>query len=289
VKWLLMTIALTMLGQLLVATRGFADESACSAGGNSGPLGVVVRGVCIEQQTSSGDGQVTVSGQSQQPTKTVICGFPSSADNGFWNSQCGSPRRCPAGPAFATFIRQNATWVLLDSWCPGNAPKGTAPPVLTAADLRQQVLRLLPTVQIGSAWTTRALVNAESIVWAETQSNRTLGTVTVVGRRVALRIGFDHADWDFGDGATDSTTDPGKAYSTTDPCDTAECADYYGHTYTDTGAVTMTLTVAWHAQFSLDGGATWTDVDPAPLTGPPATHDLDVVQARGVLVPDPGS
>jgi hypothetical protein len=218
--------------------------------------------------------------------KTILCGFPSSADNGFWNPQCGAPRDCPKGPAFATFIEQNGKWVLLDSWCAGD-PATPQQPVLTTAALREQVLRLLPTVQIGSAWATRALVNAEAVLWAETRPDRGLGTVTVVGQPVALRIGFDHADWSFGDGTTDTTSDPGKPYSKADPCGTAQCADYYGHTYRDTGAVTISLTVAWHAQFSLDGGATWTDVDPAPLTGPAATHDLDIVQARGVLVQNP--
>ncbi len=159
--------------------------------------------------------------------------------------------------------------------------------MVTAAALRQQVLRLLPTVRIGSAWTTRALVNAETILWAETSAHRSLGTVTVVGRQVGLRIGFDHADWDFGDSTTDTTTDPGKPYSKADPCRAAQCPGYYGHTYADTGHVTITLSVAWHAEFSLDNGATWTAVDPAPLTGPATTHDLAVVQARGIIVQNP--
>jgi hypothetical protein len=180
-------------------------------------------------------------------------------------------------------VQQNGTWVLQQTWCPA-----TADPIPTTEALRQQVLRLLPTVQIGSAWTTRALVNAQTILWAQTDANRSLGTVTVVGRQVGLRIGFDHATWDFGDGASDITTNPGRVYSDAHPCTTAQCPDYYGHTYTDTKRVTITLTVAWHAQFSLDNGATWTDVDPAPLTGPATTHDLTIVQARGVLVPDPG-
>jgi hypothetical protein len=111
--------------------------------------------------------------------------------------------------------------------------------------------------------------------------------VTVVGQRVRLRIGFAQAHWNFGDGTTATTSSPGKAYTDTDPCRTAQCADYYGHTYRDTGDRTITLTVSWHGQFSLDGGRTWTDVDPAPLQGPPATHNLTVEQARGILVPNP--
>jgi hypothetical protein len=194
--------------------------------------------------------------------------------------------KCPRGPAFATQIQQKGQWVLLNTWCAGD-PVNAPARVVTTAALRQQVLRLLPTVGIGSAWTTRALVNAEALLWAETSAHRSLGNVTVVGRQVGLRIGFDHADWNFGDSSTDSTTDPGKPYSKADPCNTAQCPDYYGHTYSDTGPVTISLTVAWHAEFSLDNGATWTAVDPAPLTGPATTHNLAVVQARGIIVQDP--
>jgi hypothetical protein len=214
---------------------------------------------------------------------TVICGFPSSRDNGLWDQRCGTPVVCPKGPAFATLAQQGGRWVLLDTWCPGNAT-----PQPNAQALRQQVLRLLPSVTIGTAWTTRALVNAENIVWAETDPDRTLPTATVVGRQVRLRIHFDHADWDFGDGGTDSATVPGKPYSNADPCGTAQCPRYYGHTYTGTGPVTISLTVSWQAQFSLDGGASWSDIDGAALAGPTATHDLTVVQARGVLVKNPG-
>lgn len=241
-------------------------------------------GVCAP--VAPGNDTSDFTGTSAPPTKTMICGSPSSGDNGLWDPRCGPPRACPAGLAFATFVEQNGQWVLLSSWCPGQ-PANAPPPVPTAADLRQQVIRLLPTVQIGSAWTTRALVNAETVLWAQTDADRSLGTVTVVGRQVALKIGFDHADWDFGDGATTTTDDPGRPYDDADPCDTAQCPGYFGHTYRDIGPVTITLTVAWHAQFSLDGGATWTDVDPAPLAGPSATHDLTVVQARGIIVKNP--
>lgn len=55
------------------------------------------------------------------------------------------------------------------------------------------------------------------------------------------------------------------------------------HTYRATGHDTITLTIAWHASFSLDG-TTWTDVDPNPLTGPTSTAAIMVRQARAVLV-----
>jgi hypothetical protein len=219
--------------------------------------------------------------------------MPSSTANDPWNHLCGAPQYCydaVTDPnkntlvnAYATFVLSGGTWVLQNVWCPA-----TAQPIPTTEALREQAIRLLPKVQIGSAWTHRAIVNAQTVLWATTDANRTLPTATVVGRRVRLRIAFDHANWNFGDGATDTTTDPGKPYDETgDPCAGARCPDYYGHTYTTRGAVTVTLTVAWHAEFSLNNGTTWTAIDAAPLTGPATTHQLDLVQERGVLVPDP--
>jgi hypothetical protein len=146
------------------------------------------------------------------------------------------------------------------------------------------VLRLLPHVEIGSAPHGAGLANAETVLWADTGTNRRLPTVAVVGQQVELRIGFDHASWNFGDGRSDTTSAPGRPYDDQgDPCETAQCADYYGHTYTATGTVTVTLTVAWHAQYRLAGQG-WTDVGAAPLTGPARSQTLTIRQARGVLI-----
>ena len=72
-----------------------------------------------------------------------------------------------------------------------------------------------------------------------------------------------------------------------DPCRTANCLDYFGHVYTTTGTMTVTLQVSWNASYSLDG----TDFQPvgdAPITGPASTVRVQVRQARGVLVLPPG-
>ena len=218
---------------------------------------------------------------------------PAANSAGVWNPRCGAnPLYCygtdpktgarTQDPAYGTITIINGRASPPTVWCPNDGA-----PALTMAAIRQEALRLLPKVQIGSAWPVRALVNAQTILWAVTDPNRTLGAVTVVGRRVALRLGFDHATWNFGDGHTDTTSEPGRVYQVSDDCNTAQCPGYYGHTYTDTGHVTITLTVSWNAQYSLDNGATWTDIGPGALTGPAVTHPLQLVQARGVLVPDP--
>lgn len=188
--------------------------------------------------------------------------------------------------AYENQVRQvgSTVWVNLGFWC----PQSTAPvPVPTAQDIRDQVIRLLPSVP---AVTTGAntLVNIQTLLWADTDPHRDLGRVSVVGQPVWLRLAFDHADWDFGDGATATATQPGKAYDRTgDPCRTVSCPHYFGHTYTAPGPVTVTVRVAWRASFSLDGSA-FLPVDDAPLTGPPATAHIRVRAARGVLVAPPG-
>lgn len=158
------------------------------------------------------------------------------------------------------------------------------------AALRERALRLLPHVGIGVAPPGGVtLVNVDTLLWADTATQRSLGTVSVVGRAVALRIRLDGADWNFGDGETDTTADPGKPYDeASDPCHTAHCPDYYSHAYQRTGHVTITLTLRWRAEFSVDGGGTWTAVDPDPLAGPRSRQQITVKQARGVLVPNPG-
>jgi hypothetical protein len=184
-------------------------------------------------------------------------------------------------------VLRGGTWSAVGPpWCPegGAAPPPARPTAPTAGQIRDQVLRLLPHVSIGSAPDGAGLANAETVLWADTGTDRRLPTVTIVGQQVELRISFDHANWTFGDGASDTTASPGRPYDAhSDPCETAQCSDYYGHTYTSTGRVTVTLTVTWQAQYHLAGQG-WTDVGAAPLAGPSGTQSLIIRQARGVLV-----
>jgi hypothetical protein len=151
--------------------------------------------------------------------------------------------------------------------------------------LREQAIRLLPHVAIGSAWKDVALVNAETILWAATEPTRALADATLAGQHIALRIHFVSAHWDYGDGTTQTVTSPGKPYRQTDPCHTAQCPHYFGHTYSQIGTMTITLAVTWHAQYRTTGP--WIDI-PDDITGSASSHTLVVKQARGVLVPNPG-
>jgi hypothetical protein len=61
------------------------------------------------------------------------------------------------------------------------------------------------------------------------------------------------------------------------------CPDYFGHSYTRTGVMTVRVQIAWRASYSLDG-QNYQPVDDAPITGPAGTVQIRVRQARGILV-----
>jgi hypothetical protein len=156
------------------------------------------------------------------------------------------------------------------------------------ADIREQAFRLLPTAPVSSAWKQRALVNAQVILWVPTATQQNLPTVTIVGQQVGLRIQLTNVHWNFGDGTDDNTSNPGKPYDPTgDPCTTAQCPDYYGHTYRHSGKVTISATSNWHVQYRIGGGA-WNDLPGPALAAPTSQHAIRILQARGVLVPNPG-
>jgi hypothetical protein len=272
----------TLFGRVVEAQ----GTDMCHVGGNGGPAGILVHGVCLVT-AQPGDGPVT-----EPRTRVVDCGRPQAHDiASSWNPVSGKPVDCVLTDkatgatrqvdAMGTETRMNGRWSTPVVWCPAQAD-----PAPTVADIRDRAIRLLPNVEPGKASTNPALVNTETIFWAATRPNRTLPTATVVGRQVQLRIAFDAAHWDFGDGATDTTTDPGKAYDDADdPCRTVHCPDYYTHTYPTTGVMRVTLTVTWQAGYRIAGGG-WNDLD-APITGPTSTTALHLYEARGVLVPDP--
>jgi hypothetical protein len=272
---------------MCVVPGAFANADppqTCSFSGGAAGSGVLIGGYCQPVSTVSGNPNRAVK------TKTIDCGRASSPVNGFWDMRCGVAVRCyltdkTTGKeipedTFATFTLINGRWSKPTVWCPTD----TRPGIDTVA-LRERAIRLLPRVAIGSAWSTTALVNAETILWAVTAPERALATVTVVGQSVRLRVHFATAHWSYGDGSRETATAPGKQYDKVrDPCETAQCAHYAGHTYTRTGRMVITLAVTWHAQYRLGGG--WLDIA-GDITGPTTRHVLTVKQARGVLVPNP--
>ena len=152
--------------------------------------------------------------------------------------------------------------------------------------VRDQAERLLPHPGIGIAPPGHVtLVNIETVFWVGTPPQRTLGTVTLLGQQVDLRAHVDRVTWSFGDGGSATTTGPGRAYSDAHPCTTKQCPGYFGHTYSDTGTMTITADIVWTGQFRVDGGA-WQTI-PGTVTAAATSTTTDVKEARGVLVPNP--
>lgn len=190
------------------------------------------------------------------------------------------------GPAFIQAMADQtrppgaADWITLSYWCPHHQDPVTAP---TATDIRDQAIRLLPHVPAKTT-APNTLVNIQTLLWAATDPSRNPGRVHILGHPVWIHLDFDHATWTFGDDHTDQTPTPGKAYDPIhDRCTTVNCPDYYGHTYRTTGQLTITVTVSWHASYSLDG-THYTPVSDTPITGPTASTHIRVRQARAQLV-----
>jgi hypothetical protein len=181
-------------------------------------------------------------------------------------------------------VRQpDGTWLYGGGEC-----RQVGPAQITAAMVRDRVARLVPTAAIGLAPRQATLVNIQTIMWVATVPQRTLAPLTILGRRVVVRIRLDHVDWDFGDGQSDSPKAPGRPYDKVRaPCETVDCPGYFGHTYTETGAMTVTATARWAAVFTVDGGRPVSI--PGTVSGPSASAALRVRQARGVLVLPTGS
>jgi len=196
-------------------------------------------------------------------------------------------KQLPTDPTITTTatVQRNGdgSWTLVAVNC---AAKNAAPQV-TALLVMQQVRKLVPHPKIGVAPPGGAtLVNVQTLLWADTPADQPLGTVTLLGHRVALRVHVERVDWDFGDGQSDTTDGPEPKYDPADDCHTVTCPGYWGHVYVATGPMTIAASITWSGQYRIDGGA-WQDI-PDTVTGPTATAALTVKQARGVLVPNPG-
>ena len=97
-------------------------------------------------------------------------------------------------------------------------------------------------------------------------------TVTLLGRRVDLRIWPSQFRWVFGDGSELPSTSAGAPYPDL----------LITHNYLQRGEVSPRVDTTYSARFRVDGGA-WRDVD-GTVTIPGEPVQLDIVTARPVLV-----
>ncbi len=200
-----------------------------------------------------------------------------------------TPAQLPKDPRVTTQI--TLTQQPDGSWTPGApqcnvVPGQAARPQVTAQMATDEARRLLPHPDIRTTGgNSPTLVNIETVFWIDTPADRTLGMVALLGYQVSLRAHVTQVSWDFGDGSTDTTDNPEPAYRSDNPCDTVTCADYYGHTYRDVGAPTITATITWNGQYRVDGGP-WIDIV-GTVSAPATSTTINVRQARGILVPNP--
>jgi hypothetical protein len=218
------------------------------------------------------------------PRVTEGGGLPGNGACSLVRQVCAlGPGQAGDGAAFTTQVAVTGSQVATN--CRVDTRPRPAAPVVTARTVRAQVIRLVPRPLIGTAPVGGStLVQIETVLWVDTAPVRDLGTVALLGHRVAIRASVQAVAWSFGDARTDTTSGPGKAYSAADPCRTAQCPAYFGHTYTQTGRVTVRAQITWSGSFRVDGGA-WRAI-PGPVVSAAQDHRLTVKQARGVLVPN---
>jgi hypothetical protein len=120
----------------------------------------------------------------------------------------------------------------------------------------------------------RTLVNLDTIVYTD-QSRVSTHTVTLLGFPVVVEATPMSYTWNFGDGASKTTTKPGRPYPAKD----------ITHKYMKKAGVGLSLTTHYAARFNV-AGTGWQYVDGlVPITGP--ATPLQVQEAVPVLV-EPG-
>ena len=261
-------------------SSAWADDGDPSFGGSYGGSDVHVGG-----QTDTNGHTSAATGASDGPaTRTLTCnlsGAVSAACQGAADA-CLRPPLAPPTNAVVTQEQQpDGSWRQTGVDCDGDGANDAL--AVTAAMVRQEVVRLLPPVAVGVAPANGpTLVNFETIFWSPTPAQRELGPVTILGQRVAITIRFDHATYDYGDGTTETVDGPGAAW-TPEVCSTAQCPTLQGHTYTEPAAsVTARSTVTWTATFTVGNGAA--QPIPGTVDGPTSAHTLQVLEGRSVIV-----
>lgn len=254
---------------------GVGAEGSCGAPPSPTPITPIGAGTELPIVRTLDCGPASTSG-SGESADTQGCGFAKNT--------CALAAGTTAPPDSVIVLTQQfvgGQWLRTNVDCA--AVPGTAgPPPVTAAMVREQVVKLLPPVALAMAPDdSPTLVNIQTIVWAPTPTDRDLGPVTVLGQPVAIRIHFDHATYDYGDHTTATVTTPGTAW-TPGACTTAQCPTFHGHTYTTADTTTATATITWTATYTVATGPT--QPIPGTLDGPTTTHPVTIVEARSVLV-----
>jgi hypothetical protein len=184
---------------------------------------------------------------------------------------CGATAGCPAGFTMQTLI-------IRDPALPNptvGATQCRSTSGVTPAQVQQAVIdrfsQLLTTAQPSHQPANGAIVNIPTLFATNTPQAQTFAE-TLLGVPVTLNV-YATWTWDFGDGSTITTQNPGGAYPNTS----------LSHTYLQAAKFTVQLTTNWSGTFSFGGDpATAIPGGPIPRISNPLT--LDVHEAHGVLV-----
>jgi PKD domain-containing protein len=185
------------------------------------------------------------------------------------NIQCGNA--CPAGFLMESLVITNPALpasTIGATEC--RSPSGATPAQVEQA-ASDQFSQLLTTAHPTQQPANGGIVNLPTLFATNTPQQQTFNE-TLLGVQVTLNVDATWT-WDFGDGATLTTTDAGGAYPITS----------LSHTYLAAGQNTVTLTTNWTGTFSMAGGPAIVIPGGAiPRVSAPLV--LDIHEAHGVLV-----
>jgi hypothetical protein len=180
--------------------------------------------------------------------------------------QCGDAATLPPLWERTTPDAVAGAWRLVTDWSCAS-PADVTPAMVEAAFRRLPLAPSALIVQPGRGW---VLVNKPTAVHAD-GGPQTL-TTTVLGIDVTITATPTRYAWDFGDGATLTTTDPGRPW----PNGTLT------HGYTRVGSYRLSLDTTWSATYTLAGDPTVLDVPGTATTTGAVT--LEVRERRAYLV-----
>lgn len=142
-------------------------------------------------------------------------------------------------------------------------------PVLTPGRILEELRRVgLPSMSVQAPPET--FVNYETVVY--TRAETFARTVSLLGFTVEIEATPSEFRWDYGDGATETTTIAGRPYPATD----------ITHTWTDAHRTFHpSVDVTYQIRYRIDGGGWQTLGDTITAPGPEA--DVRIREATGML------
>jgi hypothetical protein len=285
-----------IVSSLTIAGPAYA-ETGSPASHQSGTGSTVSGGFQYNTRGPGGDSSPSGDTSAAPVVQSWDCGPPVPMGHVLQSSDfCGQAHDACAGDAATNTADQPVTtiasrtqnpdrsWSSLTIDCAASAITNPVP----AAAVQASFVKLLPHLPINTAPNTgQSLVNAETLFWIPTTTTLNLGTTTLLGHHITLYATIASVQWNFGDGTTTTTPNPGRPFRTTDHCTTAQCPAWFGHTYTTTShntPMTVTATINWTGRYTIDRG-TLLQI-PATVTTTPTPIPMTVVQAQSVLVPN---